>query len=241
MMCLLIYKPKNKLISAEALRHGFENNPDGAGFSIPEKGKIKVLKGFMTFGEFLEAFKPYEKKEALIHFRIGTSGKRDAENCHPFSITERLALAHNGIFHYRSTPDQSDTACLVEDLRGIGLNEQTIHNRHFQNLIQALVVESHSRAAIHWTGRRGESRVWLINEATGSWVDGIWFSNSSWKESVATASFPWLKGWKSNSTSRRLVYRCPVCREASYTPYDAEWFCSSCFADADDLRREGLI
>lgn len=117
-MCIIIAKEKyGRLPSEWELKNSFEYNSDGAGFMYVKNGKVVVDKGYMTYESFikhykklLEDFDNFKNKSLVIHCRIGTSGKNNKGNTHPYPITDNtrllktkhlsnldIAIAHNGI------------------------------------------------------------------------------------------------------------------------------------------------
>src|SRR3569832_395489 len=104
-MCVAIYKERGKNISKETLRNCFNRNQDGAGFMYPKDGKVVVVKGLFNFHDFWKAWKKHVLEEGApaahcgvgIHFRIGTSGLKDAANCHPHIVADDFAFIHNGV------------------------------------------------------------------------------------------------------------------------------------------------
>ncbi len=128
-MCLIIVAPKgtdkySKLIDS-SIDNGAETNDDGYGYCYKkDKDKqIYISKGYTDVKLLKESIKSKDLKpedELLIHFRIGTSGKKDNKNCHPFVISEsqdeiltiegfveKPVLTHNGVFG-KYTEHQSD-------------------------------------------------------------------------------------------------------------------------------------
>lgn len=112
-MCIIIYKPKDVSLPEEhILKTCFDNNPHGAGIMYKKgfQSQVFIQKGLMTFDYFMEILNTIpEQHEMALHFRIGTAGKNNQGNCHPFPVTDNfkkmieieqitnLALVHNGI------------------------------------------------------------------------------------------------------------------------------------------------
>lgn len=113
-MCTLCIKPRGVAVpSEEYLKNMFKNNPDGSGIAYAFGGKIKVIKGLMSEGEFLKACSliPVDAV-AIIHSRITTSGGTSKELTHPYRLcndikemrktravyTDGFVVGHNGIF-----------------------------------------------------------------------------------------------------------------------------------------------
>lgn len=138
-MCIAIYKRiGNQLPKEEYLKNCWENNPDGAGFAFNTRdGRVKIVKGLMTWESFKSTLDEYTKKEdlvnrgMLIHFRIETHGGVCPECTHPFPITSdeaylqkpvsvcEYAVIHNGIISLtsataRTKTKMSDTMVFVQ-------------------------------------------------------------------------------------------------------------------------------
>ena len=107
-MCIIAIKPKGqKMFDQETIRTMFANNPDGAGYMFCDGKQVIIRKGFMCVDTLLMSLSSQDLTDTnvVLHFRIGTSGKLDALNCHPFPIYDKnkvccktdIALAHNGI------------------------------------------------------------------------------------------------------------------------------------------------
>jgi len=178
-MCIIIYKPAGITLFPETMRNSFEHNKDGAGFAYVEDGKITVEKGFFTFKSFETAFKPHEKKQALLHFRIKTHGDYSEENCHPFHITTNAVFAHNGII-YRMPYDQnkSDTALfnelVLQNLVRV-YGKRILFDSVFKGLLEGYTMNS----KLVFLDNSGKFTI--INEKDGEWNSNCWFSNTSYK------------------------------------------------------------
>lgn len=130
-MCIIIAKNKiGRLPTEEELKRSFEYNGDGAGFMYVDNGKVVIDKGYMNLESFLKHYKSllvkydnFNNKCLVIHCRIGTSGKNDKGNTHPYPISdnvkalktrhlyhENIGIAHNGIIHgYGTVTGLNDT------------------------------------------------------------------------------------------------------------------------------------
>ncbi len=136
-ICIILYKKPGLPLDYDLLEASFKANPDGAGLMFPSSrspGKLRVVKGFMTFDPlktFLESSEKWLVSNAVnFHFRIGTHGQTSRANCHPFPIsndhryltnldvTVSYAVMHNGIIPAYLAPADpffSDTAMYVRD------------------------------------------------------------------------------------------------------------------------------
>ena len=206
-MCIAIYKPEGKLLSLSTLKECYTSNPDGAGFMYAEKKKLHIEKGFFSFQSFYDAFKKHESKQAVIHFRIKTHGKIDTTNCHPFAINSSIGFVHNGVISGFGDADHSDT---------IGFNKgvlQPLVNKWgnlalFQDPIVELIESRIGYSKLVFLDRHGNHKI--MNESKGTWDDGVWFSNTSYKPYVAPATTS-VSGWDDLEYDWR--------KSKSYTPY----------------------
>lgn len=91
-MCIIVYKPEGAAMpSTDTLRRCFEENPDGAGFMWPERGRVQLRKGFMGWGDLEPALSSELPRDArglpvALHFRIATHGRVKPGCCHPFAV-----------------------------------------------------------------------------------------------------------------------------------------------------------
>ena len=104
-MCIIaISKTGAKPLDKAVLDICFANNPDGAGFAWWD-GEVEewfVEKGFMTFDEFWEGYSSHNFQHddyVVCHFRVGTSGLKDAGNTHPFPICDNVETMRQTKFH----------------------------------------------------------------------------------------------------------------------------------------------
>lgn len=186
-MCIAIYKPKDKIIPKDVLETCWNVNDDGAGFMYAENKKLHIKKGYMDFESFYNEYKEHQHKNAVIHFRITTHGETNEDNTHPFVVGDNLAFVHNGIISAVSTADNtkfSDTYHFNKKiLNKLYMSDNRfIKKQHFKDLIKEYVGYS----KLVFMDNKG--RVTIINEASGTWDDGVWYSNGSYKRTQYTGS-----------------------------------------------------
>lgn len=128
-MCIIIAKEKSGRLPSEIeLKNSFEYNADGAGFMYVDNGKVIIDKGYMNYNSFinhynklLKKYNNFEGKSLVIHCRIGTHGKNNKGNTHPYTITKSpktlhtrkikadIGIAHNGIISNYGNNKLTDT------------------------------------------------------------------------------------------------------------------------------------
>lgn len=188
-MCIIAIKKSGlKMFNEEQLRVMFENNPDGAGFMYYDADikKVVIKKGFMTLNSLYKALsdRDYTNTNVVLHFRIGTSGKFDELNCHPFPIyqpnklecTTNLAMAHNGILRGYIPPkkyDINDTQYFIQIVLR-WLKKGFIYDADKMYLIEQLI-DSNKLAFLD-----DKNNIKLV----GDFIEdgGYIYSNSSYKE-----------------------------------------------------------
>ncbi len=208
-MCIIAVKPKEKpLFSKETIRQMFLANPDGAGLMyLRPDGKIHIEKGFFDVNElfvYIEKNRPaLEKTDVILHFRIATSGRRDALGCHPYpvwtanrstSCDVSLGMVHNGIldsYGFRGTEEVNDTQIFIKEcLRRLPHN--FLRNRAICDMLSRSVNYGY-RNCLAFLGRDGFC---LLG---GEFIedDGYFYSNESYKPPK------WLFGYSRNKATDR--------------------------------------
>lgn len=180
-LCIAIVKPVGKEITDEAIRNSAASNRDGGGYAfVGPKGKLVVKKGYFNVEKFIEDYRADEAlygstSPALLHFRISTGGGVTVDNCHPFEY-KHGALIHNGYF-FSGSADKSDTRILVEAV-GDKLTAKNV-KEHSDKLSKAF---AGSKVAILFKDRSFA----IINEPSGMWDGGVWYSNGSFRRGVVS-------------------------------------------------------
>ena len=178
-MCIAIMKSANKKINKATLKRCYDANPDGAGFMYAENKELNVQKGYFTFKEFYKEYKPHENKQVLLHFRIKTHGKIDKKNCHPFLVNKSLGFIHNGIITGYGDNKESDTIAFNNAILK-KLVAKHGNNSLFDDPMVELIENVIGYSKLVFLDRHGNYKI--MNEDKGSWHNGIWYSNSSWKK-----------------------------------------------------------
>jgi predicted glutamine amidotransferase len=180
-MCIIAVKPAGIKLSEDTIRNMWDNNDDGAGFMYADRGKVRVVKGLMKLADFMKAYQRVgEHRKIVMHFRIRTHGTISAELTHPFWIRKgSLAMVHNGVISATShagISDESDTSLYAKMLAHRWADPLDALTSEAE--IQKIVTEIGWSKLVFLTG---ENEHMIINEKSGDWVDGCWFSNSSHK------------------------------------------------------------
>jgi len=178
-MCIAITKPADTAPDWDAYQHGFNRNPDGWGFAVPHKGRVVIRKDISSFDAFRKEFEPWADRPALVHFRIKTHGPVNKRNCHPFRLTDQLAMIHNGMLDITCSlrADKSDTWHFVKQvLRPMAAGDP----RFAWNVGSTFLGEQFiANNKVAFIDADGNVKVW--NEEAGTKeADGHWYSNLSY-------------------------------------------------------------
>lgn len=196
-MCIAIFQRPGKSVPDHALWEGWKTNRDGGGFAYidPETQKVVISKGFMTFNDFVKAYRgaveTYPDSPFLIHMRVKTSGHISPTNTHPFAI-KGGAMIHNGNFFTPGDKHQPNKEDLKSDTRVFA---ETLFN--ILDYDSVVAAETGVRRAIGEYQRVAflydDGRSHIYNEKGGYWDNDIWYSNKScftYGDSVFTLQHP---------------------------------------------------
>lgn len=187
-MCIIAYKPKKMaLFSDDTIRVMYERNPHGAGlmFRKPD-GKVHIEKGFFSVDKLLsyvhENKELLDSTEVVMHFRIATSGKRDALGCHPYSVWSKnsstscdveLAMAHNGMLDncgWRGNEEINDTQVFIKECIRL-----LPHNFLKNNAIKTLIEKAIDYNKLVFMGK---DKTYTFGKFI--YDNGYWFSNNTY-------------------------------------------------------------
>jgi len=234
-MCLLIVKTEKGKVDETSLREAFSSNSDGGGFFVADVG---MKKGFFHADEMIDHYNDHSKNPMLIHFRLSTSGKTNAKNCHPFK-TGSYWMGHNGVLSdYETSKKMSDTAMLAKDLDSLlKENPELLHSHAFVTILKNLI----GTDKLAFMDAEGKFKI--INEQNGHWNSGVWYSNHSYLPPIRTYDY---KSWNAQfKTPTGLLAtspynynysdECDICGyEIDYTTQDVE-LCAICSARYGEL------
>ena len=187
-MCLIFLKPKDakNYLTYERFCNALENNPDSIGIVYKgEKGLVVKKYVGKTLKDKNKVKKIYDKinskDEFAIHFRYATHGKVDEKNCHPYYMGKGIWVMHNGIISGYGDSNKSDTKDFIDKFlkpytegeNGFMYDVDFIHE--IGNLIghgnKLLLIDND----FNWS---------IVNDKSGSWIDGCWLSNTYSIESM---------------------------------------------------------
>ena len=119
-MCVILYKDKKTSLDFETVRLAYDTNPDGVGVAIND-GTTWTIKKYMypSKQQLKTLCNNLKDKEAILHFRIATSGGINLENCQPFLFDDdQRVLFHNGVVYSLNgiSSYKSDTRLLIDIL-----------------------------------------------------------------------------------------------------------------------------
>jgi len=196
-MCLLIVSNSGKVLSKELFTRASVLHPHGMGmayFNTTTK-QILIHKELSDVEKFYEEYKKaFEGHGAtslfMVHFRKSSRGTVSLDNVHPFIGANGVVVAHNGTITGLADGDMSDTAIAVRDVLGVlpvgKKGEEFTDNAAYTTLIRSYIGQS--RIACFMPS----GDVMIYNHDQGFEVDGIWYSNETYKEDYkppVTASY----------------------------------------------------
>lgn len=234
-MCIIIHAPVGKIIPKEYIIESDFNNPDGVGLMWNDGERVHTYKNLTDVNKVYSKYKKIAGKyPVVLHFRIGTSGGNDYQNIHPFPLFD-TQLVHNGVLNIK-VPTYSK----INDTQlFIAMMEKTLpHNfyrckkrKHYLKELGKTIGTNNKFIIM------SKSSVHIINEKSGHWLDGIWYSNYSYLpyswNSVGLYGFTGEPNLKTGIVEYPDVFDdeegvCPTCR-FSYNEYDYEaGYCLEC-------------
>jgi hypothetical protein len=183
-MCVLIYKPAGASISENILRGCFERNDDGLGIGYSDGSTLSIWRTLKNIDEACKRVEMLYDYPAMIHFRYATHGGVSMDNVHPFWINDnrRALVGHNGVIHITHAPGESDTRSFVSNVLG-NMKDGWWNNQIAKTQIEKLL--GGSRLAI----MEEDGKCTFLNKYQGeTTADGVWFSNSQFKNFLAPSA-----------------------------------------------------
>ncbi len=177
-MCQIIFNPDNATIPIprSLIENAWRSNNCGWGIMkvVKNSGVISVDHG-MELPELLAKMDEYDDMDGVmvVHLRAGSNAV--IENCHPFKVTDKVWLAHNGYFsHVKITkPQRSDTwhyAKYYLKWQLIGREELL----DMPDFVDAIADDVGSNRVVLL---RNDGKTFIINEDHGEHWKGLWLAN----------------------------------------------------------------
>lgn len=185
-MCLLTLMPDGVNIDYEKARQAAKSNPDGFGFAIHAKTAI-IKDHDMDFEKLWLRWADLRQTytgAALFHWRISTHGTTSIDNCHPFNVgnDDKTVLGHNGMLPITMPvhDKRSDTKLFAEyvlpKLGGVTALDNETTFKEIETWATG------SKLAVLTVNPSSQADWYILNEPAGHWLDGMWWSNSSYKK-----------------------------------------------------------
>ena len=203
-MCIAILN-RSGVLSKETFITCHNNNPDSMGLVYAKRGKLYIKKELDDVDKFYSQYEKIRKSfDGLIaiHFRIGTSGKIDLENCHPFLVNSKLAIIHNGVL---SCVDSNKTHCdtwhFAELLKKIGT--EPMKHKEFREFL------AHAISPSKMVFLTNTGRAYILNFDKGVDTKDNWFSNNTYKEERYSYSYDnkyYSNGYWSSKENKWIPY-----------------------------------
>jgi hypothetical protein len=151
-------------------------------------GELIVKKGFFTFEDFWQEYSLYELENIVAHFRIGTHGLKNAENCHPFLVNDNLGVAHNGVITeiHKVGSENSDTWFFNELVLKPLMSKFPDVWRH-KTIKHLIMKKIGSYNKLVFMDNNGN--VQIYNAEKGEQDLGCWFSNTDYKRAYAYSNY----------------------------------------------------
>jgi len=175
-MCLILQQRAGFTLSRDRLSGIIARNGDGFGAMWSDGQRLHHLRMVGSAAEMAEAYRPLAGRPALLHWRLATHGRVDASMAHPFPLSDRVALMHNGMIDC-GTPHagHSDTWHIAELLlRPIAeADPDRLFRDDFAAMLGGLIGNTNKLAILHADGRSV-----IVNRTSGVDWQGCWWSNT---------------------------------------------------------------
>jgi len=178
-MCLLVHQPQGVKFSDDFLRDVYSSNRDGLGVMFAEAGEVYVKKTLPADAQaFVDFYRAHaDGRECIWHARMQTHGAIDLDNCHPYEVTPRVFLAHNGILATGNEWDErrSDTWHFIRNVVRPAVlgDESLVLDPTWQAFLGDLIGSSNKFGIMTASGEAV-----IINRSSGVEFAGAWLSNT---------------------------------------------------------------
>jgi DNA-directed RNA polymerase subunit RPC12/RpoP len=230
-MCLLVFKPIGQKMPEEFVENANENNDDGMG--IYHQNKIfKTLHNVEKVKQICQQDEP-----CVVHFRLGTQGLNNVDNCHPHKIRDGLWLFHNGILiDMPNHHELSDTAIFARKMHNwnVRIIKQEL-NKRGNSTNKFILIEADKKKATLF----GEFHI----------KDGVYYSNTSYKKRYYTITYGYHTThshnarWNKQFNSILDDEMCELCyvhddKKYMFKDYLGNYYCSDCWKE---IKKESYL
>lgn len=177
-MCIAILNTKKSgRLPKSHIKNSWDNNDMGAGLLWNEGNKLNVFKTY-EYDEYIDKYNQLRDNanigNIVLHFRIATSGYKGEHNLHPFLVNDKLGFVHNGVISGLGNKQFSDTYEFNDMLKKFK------HNFLGCEMSKYFIAEYIGYSKLIFLD--ADDRYTIINEESGKWTDGNWYSNDSYKQ-----------------------------------------------------------
>ena len=203
-MCMITYVPAGSKVPANEILNGATHNDMGHGWAVVADTGIILTGRFWDADAAVDTFErtrhQYMEYPAVFHSRLATHGDVSLANIHPFPVGKFSVVAHNGILPSKFQPaigdNRSDTAILAQNFLP-GWGETTgIWTRRQRRRIGRIIGSYNKLVILSASPYLEHPKGWIVNEHSGQWHGGCWFSNTDYKSSWYSERRLW--GWGSD-------------------------------------------
>ena len=176
-MCVIAVKPAGvKWPPVKYLRNCYWSNPDGAGLAWVDAKGLHIKKGYFTWASLQQEFAALRDYPVILHCRIATHGSVSTQNCHPFLLSNGVAMAHNGIIDVEPMDkDMTDSETFGKRfIEKFTLEE--LGQPHIKELLELSI--GYSKIAL----LSKDGTITILNEHLGDTFKGVLFSNESFED-----------------------------------------------------------
>lgn len=236
-MCIAILNTPNVTFPKSLISNCWDNNSDGAGLIYANAGTLYTFKELDSvdkfYNHYIDVRRRYPKSKIVLHFRIGTSGGINVDNCHPFNVDKNLAFVHNGIITELNGihPKKSDTNLFNERI----LQKLPVSFER-NGAIMSLIEEYIASSKLIFLNANNEA--YIVNEDLGKEDEkypNCWFSNTTYKPSLyydRGGVKVWKDGKSANTGSAKGWGAYSDQWDEDYEQYGKDWETESNYYDS---------
>lgn len=183
-MCLAVLVGPDGTMTKDQFKNAWEKNSHGGGVVFIRDDKFWFVKSLSSYEEiwngFEEGIKTRDKGTSImVHFRLATHGSKTIKNTHPFFLNNfSMAMIHNGVLSIETDKDRTDSEQFGIEFLGPMEKAGVLDNDILIKSVERYI--GGSKIAILRIGKKPI----ILNERCGHWVDDVWFSNNSYKETT---------------------------------------------------------